>query len=291
MKGAQRTGAAGLGLSGSYSPRQCSPLWKNPPTSWRADLDSAAASLGGEQLPPIVFRADDIGVSGQAFVGLCKLFRHYQIPLAMAVVPAWLSNARQDRLFNAAPMDEELWSWHQHGWRHVNWQRSGRKCEFGADRSQDRQYEDILQGRQKMERIFGRYFVPVFTPPWGSLSVATFKILHKLRFRGISLAAPLPPGVKLPVHFHCLPGRLVLHARRPKSPEEDLADLLREFSALSKHTGPSTIIIHHQRMTSFAFEFLDHLLYNLKYVIKARFISLQEMFDNPDEKKADARLR
>ncbi|MCE5336615.1 MAG: polysaccharide deacetylase family protein [Desulfobacteraceae bacterium] len=247
--------------------------------------------LAREHLPPIFFRADDIGIAGQAFVALSRLFRHYQIPLAMAVVPAWLSDARQDRLFAAAPVDEDLWSWHQHGWRHVNWQKSGQKCEFGSDRTPERQYEDILQGRQKMENIFGSYFVPVFTPPWNRFSAASVKILQKLGFRGISTEPSLPSGLRLPAGLNHLPVQLDLHFRTPKAPAEDFADLLRQISSLCDRKEKTGIVIHHQRMTPFAFEFLEHLLYNLKHVSKARFFDFKEIFDCSDEKKAGARLR
>ena len=175
MKGTIGLRAEDLGLGSSYMPRQCSLLWKAGLPAWRDKLDAVAARISSESLPPIFFRADDIGAAGKAFDALCRLFRHHRIPLALAVVPAWLSDARQERLFNAAPLEDELWSWHQHGWRHVNWQKSGKKCEFGDDRPFDRQYNDILQGRQKMELIFGKCFTPIFTPPWNRFTPATVK--------------------------------------------------------------------------------------------------------------------
>ncbi len=279
------------GLDASYMPRRHSPVWKAPLPGWKQMLDEASAKMTSAVLPPIFFRADDIGVASMAFDALCSLFRFYRVPLAMAVIPAWLSETRQERVFRAAPLDEDLWNWHQHGWRHINWQKEGAKSEFGSDRSPERQYEDILQGRTKMERIFGPNFTPVFSPPWNRFSTAALRALGKLDFKGISATAPLPPGVKSLCGIKHLPTRLDLHTRKAKNPAGDYALLIDQFSGISKMKGLTGILIHHQQMTPFAFEFLDRMLYNLKYVIGARLSSFKEMLKNTDERPADARLR
>ena len=101
----------------------------------------------------------------------------------------------------------------------------------------------------------------------------------------------LPPGVKSRYGIQHLPVRLDLHTRKAKDPAGDFALLIDQFTALSKTKGRTGIVIHHQRMTPFAFEFLDRMIYNLKYVIKARFCSFKEMLNSPNEKQAVARLR
>jgi peptidoglycan/xylan/chitin deacetylase (PgdA/CDA1 family) len=254
-------------------------------------LEEASTKMTSAVLPPIFFRADDIGAASKAFEALCRLFRFYGVPLAMAVIPAWLSDTRLEKVFRAAPVAEDLWNWHQHGWRHINWQKEGARSECGPDRAPERLYDDLLQGRTKMERIFGPNFVPVFTPPWNHFSTAALKALRKLDFKGISATAPFPPGVKSLYGIKHFPTRLDLHARKVKDPASDFALLIDQFSGLSKMKGPTGIIIHHQQMTPFAFEFLDQMLYNLKYVIGARFSSFKEMLKSPDERPAGARLR
>ncbi|MHC1724628.1 MAG: polysaccharide deacetylase family protein [Syntrophobacteraceae bacterium] len=279
-----------LGLSDSYMPRRYSSIWKRPLPDWRQRLVAVSERLASDRLPPIFFRADDIGAASKAFDALCKLFRYHQVPLALAVVPAWLSEARQERLFHAARIEESLWSWHQHGWRHVNWQNEGKKCEFGSDRSPEHQHADILQGRLKMERVFGPYFVPIFTPPWNRFSPSTIRALRKLNFKGISAALPLPPGTKIPYGFQNRPAWLDLHTRKGKDPGLDLDCLLEEFSSLPKMKDPVGIIIHHQRMTPFAFEFLDQMLYNLVSIVGAQFHSFKGILDCTNEKQAGSRL-
>jgi len=280
-----------FGLDTSYMPRRYSPVWKAPLPGWKVMLEEASAKMTSAVLPPIFFRADDIGAASKAFEALCRLFRFYGVPLAMAVIPAWLSETRLEKVFRAAPVAEDLWNWHQHGWRHINWQKEGARSECGSDRVPERLYDDLLQGRTKMERIFGPNFVPVFTPPSTHFSTAALKALRKLDFKGISATAPFPPGVKSLYGIKHFPTRLDLHARKVKDPAGDFALLIDQFSGLSKMKGPTGIIIHHQQMTPFAFEFLDQMLYNLKYVIQARFSSFKEMLKSPDERPAGARLR
>jgi hypothetical protein len=201
----------------------------------------------------------------------------------MAVVPAWLSTVRRDQLFRSAPLEERLWGWHQHGWRHVNWQRVGKKSEFGEQRPLEKQWRDIYQGQQKMKEIFGDYLVPVFTPPWNRLSLSTVKILQELDFRGVSLASPLPRGVKSPMGFKNIRIQLDLHTRKEKDGAADFDILLEELTGLWSKREPLGIMIHHHRMTYFAFEFLDELLSILKNRAKSRFLAFQEMLDQHDE--------
>lgn len=279
------------GLNSICMPRLYSPVWKSPLQGWRDMIDRVSENMASATLPPIFFRADDIGAPSKAFDTLCGVFRSHEIPLAMAVIPAWLSEARQEQLFQAAPMDEKLWSWHQHGWRHLNWQKNGRKSEFGSDRNSDCQYEDILRGSTKMERVFGPCFIRVFTAPWNCLSITAMKSLRKLNFKGISTTDTLSPGLRRCHGMLNMPVRIDLHTRDGIDAAADFSLLLEQFSNLSKARGPTGIVIHHQRMTPFAFQFLDRMLYNLRHVVKAQFCSFREMLDSSDEKQAGARLR
>ncbi|MCU0587475.1 MAG: polysaccharide deacetylase family protein [Syntrophobacteraceae bacterium] len=243
-----------------FRPRHCSALWLAPLNDWKKRLHETAERWMCSHVSSIFFRADDIGAGGRAFEALCHLFRDHQTPLAMAVVPAWLSQVRKEQLFRSAPVDEPLWGWHQHGWRHVNWQRTGKKSEFGEQRPFEKQWRDIWQGRQKMEEIFQARFIPVFTPPWNRLSPLTVKILQQLHFEGISLAGPLPRGARPPSGLTNLRVQVDLHTRKERDPEKDYLDLLEEMTSIMGRKEPVGIMIHHHRMSRFAFEFLHELL-------------------------------
>jgi len=231
----------------------------------------------------VFFRADDIGAGGRAFESLCQLFRFHNVPLAMSIVPAWLSAVRQRQLFDIAPLDEPLWGWHQHGWRHVNWQRSGKKAEFGDHRPFEKQWRDIWQGQQKMQTVFHEQCLPVFTPPWNRLSLATVKILQNLDFKAVSITKPLPRGLKVPLSLANFRIQLDLHTRKARDGVADFENLLTELANLIGRKEPSGIVIHHQRMTSFAFDFLNELLHLLKCQKQIELLSFREILEMEDE--------
>ncbi len=273
-----------MNLTSLFRPREHSPVWHAAPPHWRRALASSVKHLEGNPLPPVFFRADDIGAGGRAFNALCEIFRAHQIPLGMAVVPAWLSDVRAKQLFSAAPREESLWAWHQHGWRHVNWERAGKKSEFGEQRPIEKQWRDIQQGKQKMLDIFGNQFVNVFTPPWNRLSGSTLRILQELGFEGVSMGKYFPRGLRPPLTMKNLRVNLDLHTRKEKDSQKDYRDMLEELAALLGRREPVGIMIHHQKMTYFAFEFLDELLVLLKSLPGIQFVSFQEILDQEDEK-------
>ncbi|MGQ9795865.1 polysaccharide deacetylase family protein [Desulfosoma sp.] len=263
------------------NPRVSSPLWHAPLPKWRRHLEDMVQRLSARNQARVFFRADDIGAAGQSFDTLCALFREHGVPLALAVVPAWLSDARMTRLLASAPMHETLWGWHQHGWRHVNWQKTGKKSEFGDQRPLEKQWRDIWHGHMKLLDIFHDRLLPVFTPPWNRCSAATLEVLVRLGFQAVSTTDPLPKAGKPANQLRNLRIAVDLHTRKHHDGAADYAALVQELgAALSKDT-PAGIMIHHQRMTSFAFDFLDELLRQLRLSGKAKFLSFQDLLKNP----------
>ena len=277
-------------LPSHYRPRQRAAVWQKAPQDWAQRLAQSVDKIQGNYHPVVFFRADDIGAGGKAFDALCRLFRYHEVPLGMAVVPAWLSPTRIEQLFRTADRDHPLWSWHQHGWRHVNWQRTAKKSEFGQQRPFEKQWRDLWQGKQKMAEVFGDRFVPVFTPPWNRLSLSTLKILQELNFRGVSMTDPLPRGSKTPIELKNLRIQLDLHTRKAQDGLADYQNLLEELSSLLEKKEPLGIMIHHQRMTLFAFEFLNELLYVLKHRIQAQFPSFQKLLFVKESTKEEDKL-
>jgi hypothetical protein len=269
-----------FGLPTHYRPRQWSAVWEQQPVDWREQLASTLERNLGNHIPTFFFRADDIGAGGRAFHALCELFRYHQTPLAMAVVPAWLTTDRTSQLFSTAPLEEPLWGWHQHGWRHVNLQRTGGKSEFGEERPIEKQWRDIYQGLKKMTKIFGERFIPVFTPPWNRLPTATLRILQELNFKAVSMTGLLPRIFKPGAGFKNLRIQLDLHTRKAKDGRADFLDLLDELSTFMTKKGPVGIMLHHHRMTPFAFQFLGELLHLLRHKVQARCLGFEELLEN-----------
>lgn len=271
-------------LSLHFRPRQCSRLWRSPPVkNWKQELADALHQGMESHVPKFYFRADDIGAGGRPFEALCALFREHGIPLAMAVVPAWLSDSRCEQLFRVAPLDEPLWNWHQHGWRHVDWQRTGTKSEFGDGRPYEKQFRDISQGQKKMNSIFGEHLLHVFSPPWNRLCPTTIKVIQALQFKGISMMGPFPRGVKTGNDLKNLRIQVNLHSRKGRDGEGDFRLLCHELTSWTGRREPVGIMLHHQRMNDFAFQFLHELLHLLKHQVGARFLSFREILEKDDD--------
>lgn len=220
----------------------------------RLDVLLQAAPAGTE----IFFRADDIGVPGEKCRMMMDAFRHHTIPLHMAVTPAWLSESRWATLSEWGGKDD-LWCWHQHGWRHVNHQQSGKKGEFGSDRTREAKRSDLLKGRTKLETIMGDAFRPFFTPPWNRFDTDTGEILKELGYQVVSRSTGEIRKVPLPEGLPDIAINVDLHTRSEAEPQKGLDALLDEF-AKAVESGRVGVMLHHQRMNEASFSFLDSLL-------------------------------
>jgi len=202
------------------------------------------------------FRADDIAGVDERFRLLMHLFNRHQIPLNLAVVPQWLTAEQWEAMQRFSP-DNPLWCWHQHGWNHSNHEVQGKKSEFGPARTREDIRLDLLQGRNRLKKILGGLFCPVFTPPWNRCSTITLELLEELDFLAVSRAktAKPPYAGKLPD----LAVNVDLHTRREKDGRQGWENLLAEFSEAAQ-SGQIGVMLHHQRMNDAAFDFLANLL-------------------------------
>ena len=149
------------------------------------------------------------------------------------------------------------WCWHQHGWRHRNYEVSGKKQEFGPTRNAGTVKEVLYKGQTRLETILESHFQPVFTPPWNRCSKATLTSLIDLGFQAISRSVGAHP--KAPSTFQDFQVNVDLHTRKEYSPKLGMANLLTELEQAIA-SGQCGIMIHHQRMNKRALDFLDLLL-------------------------------
>lgn len=233
-----------------------SPIWSEPFPDMAAELDAAfERAASGVR---IFFRADDVAVPSVAFKRMVEIFRTHEVPLEMAVTPAWLRKDRALDLLRLCP-ETKLFRFHQHGWRHVSHQLSGKKGEFGSDRTEHEKRADLVQGAQKLSELLGKRFEKRFTPPWNRFDGVTAKLLRELEYLCVSRSegeerkVPLPQG---------LPDRFVnvdLHTRNEGDPATSRKALLAELVE-ALESGHCGVMLHHQRMNGAAFVFLDALL-------------------------------
>ncbi|RJQ63422.1 MAG: polysaccharide deacetylase [Desulfobacteraceae bacterium] len=236
-----------------------SSIWDRPIPDLRNRLQ-ACIDRGCDRLDrrtEVFFRADDIAVPGRSFTELMALFSEFETPMALALVPAWLTKARWRKLEALGCKKPELWSWHQHGWRHFNHEPAGKKSEFGPVRADADILHDLCLGRGRLKDLIGNLFFPVFTPPWNRCGPKTLRLLHELGFvavsRGFDALPEAPAGlIELQVNVD-------LHTRKGKDGASDRRILFRDIdSAIG--SGRCGFMLHHQRMNGAAFDFLKILL-------------------------------
>ncbi len=246
-------------LSPSFAPKKVSPVWRRLPSNW---LDRLSRILLQRRIRPlrIFFRADDVGVSGTAFEALCRLFSFFRVPLALATVPSWLSERRLEKLFKVISYEDEIWGWHQHGWRHVNWEKDGSKSEFGMSRTETQKWLDIWKGYNKMQEIFGNHFLPVFTPPWHSLSQDTFAILKQVGFEAVSMDVKIPKRSKKYGGLKNFRIYLDLHTRKTENSDYAFDELMADLKNLALSKEPAGIMINHKRINLNGFLFLANFI-------------------------------
>jgi polysaccharide deacetylase len=236
-----------------------SPIWTAPAPDFRPELQAGIGSgcdrFNGKV--KVFFRADDVGVPSRNFTRLLGLFGKYRAPLALAVVPAWLTIPRWRQIQAIADAHGPLWCWHQHGWRHANHEPAGKKSEFGPHRTESGINSDLERGRERMESILGNSYFPVFTPPWNRCDRRTLNILSKQGFLAISRSLGALP--KPPDSFPDLSVHIDLHTRKGICPSTDRRLLLNEI-AHALAAGSCGFMLHHQRMNDAAFAFLEALL-------------------------------
>jgi peptidoglycan/xylan/chitin deacetylase (PgdA/CDA1 family) len=217
-----------------------------------------------------------VAVPGKRFARLLNLFKHYRIPLCLAVVPAWLTRLRWHRIKGLGGKSASLWCWHQHGWRHVNHETVGKKQEFGSARTPSEIKQDLMRGKRRLEHLIEEAFYPVFTPPWNRCSLNTLQVLRDLGYVAVSRSRNSLPAS--PEELPDFSMDVDLHTRRETNPEASWNNL---FTALqhSLSNGCSGIMIHHQLMNDAAFDYLEILLKILTNRKKIQLINFKDLAD------------
>ncbi|UZP66641.1 polysaccharide deacetylase family protein [Desulfovibrio mangrovi] len=239
-----------------------SALWTQQPGDLPHRLEQAIASgiQACDGTPAMFFRADDIGVPSALFFAMTDAFMRHGVPLGLATVPVWLTASRWTAMQEQLGGRQDLWCWHQHGWRHCNHEPEGRKYEFGPSRPHAAKKQDIIRGRQRLASIMGEELVPLFTPPWNRVDADTLHILKEQGYCGISRTTGARPPA--PAGFTDVGVNVDLHTRREETPAEGWKAFLDELTrALA--SGSCGIMLHHQRMNANAVAFLDTLLSQL----------------------------
>ncbi len=222
----------------------------------------------------VFFRADDIAAPSIQFSKLLQLFSRYRVPLCLAVVPAWLTKPRWLALQKGTRNTAALWCWHQHGWRHVNHEETGKKQEFGPSRTRTDLEHDIRRGRQRLEDLLGKHFYQAFTPPWNRCGETALEVLQKLDYAAVSRSPGSEPSA--PNGLQSVDVNVDLHTCKEKSPGRGWKKLWVDLQQAIA-SGRCGIMIHHQRMNPAAFDFLEILIRTLADRKEIRFTEFREL--------------
>ena len=144
----------------------------------------AAADAG--QIVTIWLRDDDAVRHTPALDRLFQLGRDFELPVAVAAIPALVEPSLPARL-GAEPGARAL----VHGWRHADHAAPGRKkAEFGPDRLMPDLRREADEAIAAMRSFFGERALGVFVPPWNRAHPDLPACLQALGYRGLSTFAP-----------------------------------------------------------------------------------------------------
>ncbi len=245
-----------------------------PPRTMTGWLDTLRARLDRADRPVrFFFRDDDVGWGDERLWVLLDRLATTATPVDLAVIPAHLSTRLAAELARRARHGPIRFS--QHGWAHVNHEPEGRRCEFGAARTDDAVRTDVRRGRETMLAAFGPAAGEVFVPPWNRCSAATARVLRDEGVLGLSRDATAVPFdiaglVEVPVHVDWL-------AKRRGGGHVDAVERGELLATAASGGQPVGVMLHHAEMTDADFDHVDELARLLHVHPHATLCSIGEL--------------
>ncbi len=133
----------------------------------------------------LFLRDDDAAAATPEFRRLFAFLAAEKLPTVYAVIPA-LAEPPLVRLLKGRGAGR-LWETAQHGLAHRD--HAGNRFlrqEFGAARPYARQLADIREGAAIMKKKFGRFFAPVFVPPFHNYNSDTARAAGEAGLKALS---------------------------------------------------------------------------------------------------------
>ena len=225
----------------------------------------------------IFFRVDDIDQNDATLRRLLGVFLRMNTPVSLAVIPARLSRKAIDLLRAKKRHYPALIELNQHGWQHINHERDGRECEFGASRTFEEQLRDIAEGYRVMTEAFGDHWTRVFIPPWNRCNRETLRALARLGFVAISKEwGKTPTGDHKFQEFSIT---LDLFIRRTEAVMKDPSHFLAELVMQIREAETIGIQLDSKYMDAAALTFLEQLIQTLRIHPHVRFHTFQSLLD------------
>lgn len=149
---------------------------------WSPLRDELAEWRGTGRTASLWLRDDDAVEPTTALDRLIGLTRDYDVPVALAIIPARTGPALAQRL-DAAPHIHPV----IHGWSHANHAPAQeKKQELGSHRPRAAVLDDLAKGRARLDELYGQRLTAVLVPPWNRIDPDLLDDLPALGFTGLS---------------------------------------------------------------------------------------------------------
>lgn len=238
-----------------------------------ARLDAVAAA--GRTIA-FWWRDDDAALARPALARLLALAGEFDLPLGLAVIPEPAAPSLARKLERSGLDRVRVL---QHGFRHFNHEPAGaRACELGPARPADVVLGELSRGREKLERLFGRRFLPVLTPPWNRISHEVAERRREVGLAGLSTFAGLDrAGHRLDAHLD----PIVWRSTRSYMGDDRMLTLIDEEIAARSGANadvPIGILTHHLAHDEAVWAFVESFLAVAGRHPAARWPAVDEAF-------------
>ncbi|MGI9305119.1 MAG: glycosyltransferase [Gammaproteobacteria bacterium] len=223
----------------------------------------------------IFFRDDDVDEDEDRLRELLDVAFARLVPVNLEIIPGRLTDAGAAMLKTIKGFDPVLMELDQHGWRHINHETEGKKCEFGGGRDYEQQYADIARGKRLLEEIFDQRFYPAFTPPWNRCTADTLKALDELGFAVFSKDRGKEPVTgygfrEISITLDLFTWKGAVRLRPAQETAAELAAQLQQLDRIG-------IMLHHKVMDAVAFDLFDALVAALQESAAVRFHTFESL--------------
>ncbi len=227
-------------------------------------------------------RDDDAVRPTDALERLLALGNAHGVPLTLAVIPAHTGAALAVRLD-----DEDGVTVVVHGWSHENHApENEKKQELGPHRPREVVLGQLREGRELIEDIFLRRYVPILVPPWNRIDPLLVQALPGLGFEALSVFGPVKAkhAAFLPV-INTHVDLMDWHDTRGCRDHGELAaaivkELQQRFAGGDEPIG---ILSHHLVHDQSAWAFLHDLFKMIAETPGARWVSPPELMVSPQD--------
>lgn len=226
-------------------------------TLWQPLQDELAQWRQAGLTASLWLRDDDAVEPTPALDRLIGLTREFDVPVALAIIPARTGPALARRLGAEKHIHPVV-----HGWSHANHAPAPqKKQELGDHRPRQAVLDDLARGLARLSEFHGDNLTAMLVPPWNRIDPALLDDLPALGFTGLSAfgrkLASTPRLTVVNTHIDIVDSRAGNRCRDHRVLVKTLVQELKE--AREAGGRPVGVLSHHLVSDDDAFRFLHDL--------------------------------